>query len=61
MKKILRAALAVTLLSSLGACMVVPPYDAYGGPGVAVLVPAPYYGGHYGHHHYRDGGNRRWR
>ena len=61
MKKILYAALAVTLLSSLSACMVVPPYDAYGGPGVTVVAPAPYfYGGSYRHHHYRDGGYRRW-
>ncbi len=61
MKKILYAALAVILLSSLSACMVVPPYDPYGGPGVTVVAPAPYfYGGHHSHRHYRDNGPR-WR
>jgi len=61
MKKILHATLAIALLISLSACMVVPAYDAYGGPGVTVVAPAPYYyGGPHRYHHYHDDGPRRW-
>jgi len=61
MKKILYAALAATLLSSLSACMVAPPYDPYGGPGVTVVAPAPYYyrGPHRHHYYYRGEGHGR--
>lgn len=61
MKKLAGLALAIILISSLSACMVVPPYDAYGGPGVTVVAPLPYYhGGPHGRPHFRDHG-RRWR
>lgn len=61
MKKLAGLALALILTSSLSACMVVPPYDAYGGPGVTVVAPLPYYhGGPHRHPQLRHH-NRRWR
>ena len=61
MKKLAGLALALILTSSLSACMVVPPYDAYGGPGVTVVAPLPYYhGGPLSRPHFRNH-NRRWR
>ena len=49
MKRMLSIAIAVTMLASLSACMVVPLYDR------------PYYGGHSGHYDPHEGwGHQRW-
>ena len=64
MKKVLNAVLALIVVTSLTACMVVPPYDAYGGPGVAVVAPypvyRPYYGEHMRPHRFHHGRGQRW-
>ena len=49
MKKILSIVIAVIMLTSLSACMVMPIYDR------------PHYGGYSGHHyHHERWGHRRW-
>ena len=49
MKRLLNIVIAVIMLTSLSACMVVPLYDR------------PYYGGYSGHHYHHEGwGHQRW-
>ena len=64
MRKILNVVLALIVVNSLTACMVVPPYDAYGGPGVTVVAPYPVYRPYYGEpmrpHRFHHGGRGHW-
>lgn len=61
MRRILRIAVAATMLMSLAACVIAPPSAAYVGPGVTVVAPAPYYGPVYRPYpHYHRGGWGRW-
>lgn len=67
MKKVLNAILAALVLSSLSACVVVPPHAEYVGPRVPVVAPYPvyqpsyyYYGDPAPHRHHQRGWDRRW-
>ncbi len=65
MKKVLKVVLAAITLTSLTACMVVPPRVDYVGPRVGVIAPyptyqQPYYGRPMRPHHYHRGWDRRW-
>ena len=65
MKKVLNYVLATIILTSLTACVIVPPHAEYVGPRVSVFAPYPVYGQpYYGepmHHHdsHREW-DRRW-
>lgn len=49
MSKLVKTAITLAALMSLGACTVVPPRVAYTPPAVVIgAPPAPYYGGYYG-------------
>ena len=61
MKKVLKVVLATIILTSLTACMIVPPRAEYVGPRVGIVAPypiyqRPYYGEPMRHSHHR----REW-
>lgn len=64
MNKVLNCVLATLILTSLTACVVVPPHAEYVGPRATVVVPYPVYEQHYygteHHHHHNREWDRRW-
>ena len=64
MKKILNGVLAMLIIASLTACMIVPPRAEYVGPRIGVVAPYPIYqqpydGDHWRHsRHYRESDGR---